>query len=230
MTSCIQVTDNGRELCIRFPGGSRICASPPGIIAPPPDELAQILMGQASTALAPLEPIFNMINTLVAVKDFAEAVPALLFDPSQLVEATESLIENVNALASLAPPLSVPALLIDLLNTILQYLAGIVERLQSLVEQQVRIEEARTQAITNGLTDLLVHVECSEEQVLTILDNIQSSSGPIGSLIVAINSLGSLIGLPEIAFGDLTGNVSETLDQISDLVTTITVARDAIPI
>ena len=230
MADCESYGSNSRELCIRFPGGASVCASPQGLVAPPPDELAQILMGQASSALAPLQPIFNLINALVSVKDFAEAVPALLYDPSELVEATQNLIENVTALANILPPLSVPVLVVDLITVLLRYLEGTVEKLEALIEQQAKIESARITAVENGLTELLANVDCAEQQVDELLENLQTGSGPIGSLIVTINSLGALAGLPEISFGDLSGDASETLDQISGLVATLTAIRDAIPI
>jgi len=230
MADCVDIEVRNRELCIRFPGGSRICASPPGIVGPTEDELAQILMAQVSPALAPLQPIFDLIGALVAVKDFAEAVPQILVDPSALVEATADLVEKVTSLAAILPPLSVPVLIVDLITTLLKYLEGTLAQLQLLVEQQERINAARETAVEEELSELLAGVECAEQQLEGLLESLQDGAGPINNLLEVINAVASLAGLPEIAPFSISGTISESVEAIEGLVETLTAARDAIPL
>jgi len=226
--ACIDVGVEDRELCIRVPGGVTLCASPPGIIAPPPDELAQYLMGSANAALAPLNPIFDLINAIVSIKDALLAIPT--FDFPTLLEAVETLTESITNLASVVPAVSVPVLILDMMTMLLKYLQGTLDKLEAMLEQEQRIAEARNLAIEEGLTDLLTSVECAEEQMAQLMEGLQSSAGPIGNIITLMNNLGSLIGLPPIEF-DLGGdNVQETIDSLTELVDTLVTIRDAIPV
>lgn len=230
MTECIDITSYGRQLCIRFPGGASVCASPPGIVAPPPDELAQILMAQASPAMAPLQPIFDLIGAILAVKDVVEAIPSLLVDPTELIEAIAAFVEKVSGLAALLPPVSVPVLIVDIITTILKYIEGLLTSLIALAEQEQRIADARALAIEQDLADLLSWVECSQTQLDDLLENLQGGAGPVNNLLLVVNALGELAGIPTIEFGDLSGDISETVDQLLVLVETLTAIRDAIPI
>ena len=225
---CFEIGVENRDLCMRFPGGVSICASPPGAIAPPPDELAQYVMGSAGAALAPLNPIFDMINCLVAIKDALVAVPTLDFPT--IIDATDILIESLTNLASVVPAISVPVLMVDFITVLLNYLQGVLSKLEDMVEQEQRIADARQLAVEQGLTELLSSADCAEEQLEDLMTGLQGSAGPIGNMIQVMNNLGSLIGLPPIEFDLGSGSISETIDTLNALVGTLTTIRDAIPV
>lgn len=225
---CAEVGVNIRELCIRFPGGANLCASPPDLIAPPLDELVLTFLGQANAALAPLNIIFDIINALSSVVDVFKAVATL--NPAEILEALDTLIDAISGLLNILPPLSVPALIKDLIEALILYLQGFVDRLEALQIQQVKIDTARTLAIDLNLTDLLSGVICAENQFSDITLNLQSSVGPVNSIIQLINFLGSLIGLPPLEIGDITGSLDEMIDAINVLISILRSIADAIPL
>lgn len=228
MADCPTVASSGEPLSVRFPGGVTITASLPGVQAPSL-KLAQQLMAQASGALAPLAPVFNIIGALTALKDF---VQALVTNPFDLADAAADLFEKLGALASLVPALSVPALVLDLLDVIIAYLAGVSSTLEALGAQQGRIDTASAVAERDDLDGLRQAVECAEEQLAGVLENLQATAGPVDSLISLINLFVGLVpGLPEIpSLGDLGDDLSTAADTISDLTKALQTVRDAIPL
>jgi hypothetical protein len=106
--------------CIRFPGGAAICFNFPTI---PADNGAAVrgLLAQANAALAPLAPIFTILDAVLAVADCVQGVPEAIIklDPSKLIECIPNLVEKLAQLAQLVPQLSLVANLeieIELLN------------------------------------------------------------------------------------------------------------------
>lgn len=228
MADCPTVASSGEPLSVRFPGGVTITASLPGVQAPSLN-LSQQLMAQASGALAPLAPVFNIIGALTALKDF---VQALVTNPFEIADAATDLFEKLGALASLVPALSVPALVLDLLDVILAYLGGVGSTLEALAAQEERIATASAIAERDNLDELRQAVDCADEQLAGVLENLQATAGPVDSLISLINLFVGLVpGLPEIpSLGDLGDDLSTAAETINDLVETLQSIREKIPL
>lgn len=226
--TCPEIQARGDQLCVRMPGGTRLCVNLPGVQGPPL-ELAQQLMAQATAAMAPLAPFFDVVGALVALKDLVEA---LVSDPFDIADAAQDLLEKLAAVAALVPPMSIVAMVFDLIDLILAYLAGVADLLDALAAQEARIQNAIAVAENENLDVLRQAAECASEQLAAYLANIRASSAPLDSLVELINLfIGMIPGVPEIPTpGELSDDIEEAADQIRALVSVLVAIRDAIPI
>ncbi len=234
MATCPEIEVRGQELCVTFPGGISICAQVPSIEGPTPDVLSRALVGQAASALGPLQPIFDIIGAIIALNDFAIAIPEaiLTLDPGLLTEALEELAEQVAKLLQMVPQLSVPLLVLDLVDAIINYLNGLLDFLTTLENQQLEIDASRVVAETYSLPELLAAVTCAEDHIVSQLGNMAEGAKTIDNFIAIINLFGSLVpGMPIIpSFGDIGDDVSTIREAIEELIELLEDARDLIPL
>lgn len=227
---CVMATVGDQSVTVRLPGGATL---QPMISVPFPTNLQIVknLLSQASSALAPLLPVFNIIDAIIAIKDFASSVPELIVNPPAVVEAITNLVEKVAALASLIPQLSVPLLIVDLVGVVILALQGLVTELQAIVEQLERIEAARQIAQDEGNVALLEMTICADDLLASVQENLSNSLGPLNSLFSVINIFLELIGQDPIpTLDDLPDDPNEAIDTLNALVETLTIIRQAIPI
>ena len=98
-TFCLGITINPTEKCISYPGGGQLCVSIPGPIPAGGMQIAQTLLDKLNTALAPAQPIFNIIDAVLAVFDCIKAISTL--NPEKIIACIPNLAERVNALLQL---------------------------------------------------------------------------------------------------------------------------------
>lgn len=219
-----------QDLKVRLPGGPTLQVMVPNI-CPSGLQIAKNLLTQANAALAPLAPIFNIIDALLAVKDFAEAVPGLLTDPGALIEAIAKLIEKISALAQLIPQLSIPFLIVDLIDVIIAVLDGVITELAKIVEQELKIAAAGLRAAEPGNASLIPIVECATDLNIQLKLQLGQGLAPLNSLFGVLNLFLGLIGAPEIPpLDDLPEDASEAIESLTVVVEALQKARDAIPI
>lgn len=228
---CVTLTLGNQGAQIRLPGGAALSVMVPDIN---PSDLAitKNLLAQGNAALAPLLPVFNIIDALLAVKDFAEAVPGLLTDPSALVSAIESLIEKIAKLAQLVPQLSVPFLVVDMIDVAITALNGFVTQLEIVVQQELRIAAAVVKANTAPVNAALLEVTvCADSINAATKQGISEGLGPLNTLFGLLSIFLGLIGqppIPDVAeLGDDTAEAIASLRAVVDLLQGI---RDAIPL
>ena len=228
--TCVTLTIGNQNISIRLPGGPTLQPMVSAVI-PTNLQVVKNLLSQASSALAPLSPIFNIIDAILAIKDFASAVPELVVNPAAVIEALVKLLQKVAALASLIPQLSVPILVVDLIDVVIVALQGIIAELNTIVDQLERIETARTIAQNEGNVSLLDVTVCADNLLTSIQSSLSNSLGPLNSLFGVINLFLSLIGqdgIPSIT--DLPDDPNEAIDSLNDVISTLTVIRQSIPI
>lgn len=230
MVTYMNIPAGDQTLRLRLPGGPTLqCMTSSRI--PSPLEVTKCLLNQVSTALAPLMPVFNLIDAMLAVKAFAEAVPELITDPTALIQAITDLIEKISALASLVPALSVPILIVDFIDIVILALEGIVTELGLIVDQLARIQAAELEAAVPGneaLLDTILRANQLLEQIQTSLDD---SMGPLNSLFGVINLFMSLIGLEPIpSIVDLPEDPTEVIEALETTIEALRVVRQSIPI
>lgn len=227
---CPSINVSSQGLRVRIPGGVTLNASVPQISASRLT-LSKNLVSQANAALAPLAPIFTMIDALLSVKEFAEAVPGLITNPGALAEAIAGLIENIDKLSSLVPQLSVPVLAVDLIDTIIEILAGYRETLQAITEQNARIATAAVAADLPGNEALGPILICAQQVSADMLADLAASSAPMNQFIGILNAFLGLIGVPEIpALDDIGEDAEAGFELIAAFERTLIAARDAIPV
>lgn len=227
----VDVVDQGQ--CVRFPGGAELCVQTP-LIAPDLFQVAKNLMTQANASLAPLAPVFAIVDAILAVKAAIDAIPDSLGpppDPTKLAQALPALAEKVAALASLIPQLSVPFLVVDTLDVIILSLRGIVTRLEILLQQKTRIDAAITKATAQGNTALLGITDCAQDVYSKQVEALQQSATPLNSLIGVVNIFMGLAGLEAVpSLAALPDDPADGIEQLSAVVDTLTTLRNAIPV
>lgn len=199
-----------------------------------PSDLAitKSLLSQGNAALAPLLPVFNIIDALLAVKDFAEAVPGLITDPTALIDATAALIEKISKLAQLIPQLSVPFLVVDLIDVGITALNGFVTELEKIVEQETAIAAAITKANTPPVNTALLEVTvCATEINDATKQGLEEGLGPLNTFFGVLSIFLSLIGQPPIPdVADLGEDSAAAIAALQDTVKLLQDIRNAIPL
>lgn len=230
---CPVVDVTGQDQCVRFPGGVQLCVQT-AFVVPDQYQVAKNLLTQANAALAPLAPVFAIVDAILAVKAAIDAIPDSLGpppDPTKLAEALPALAEKVAALAALVPQLSVPFLAVDSIDVLLLSLNGLMQRLQIMVAQQSRIAAAALKATEQDNLPLLDVTICAQDILNGQIASLQQSAEPLDSMIGVVNLFMGLIGLEEIPLlGTLPADPASAIDALAIAVETLTRIRDAIPI
>lgn len=230
MADCPKIPVARQGAQIRLPGG--VALSPgTGSVTPSALMVAKNLTSQANSALGPLAPIFNIVDAVLAVKDFAESVPDVVTNPGSVVEAIGKLVEKIDKLASLVPQLSVPLMIVDTIDVVLDILSGMVVTLDAIVAQNIRIAAAKTKAEEPGNEALLPIIECAESLNAEYLVSLEASTEPLNRFMGVLNLFLELIGLePLPTVSDLGDDPEEAIQLLRDFEQILRTARDAIPI
>ena len=190
------------------------------------------LMAMIQPALTPLVPLFNILETIVAVVNAIKSVPGVIVNPGALAEAIAALLESFAKLLGLIPQISLPLTLVGLLDLLIDVLAKAKLELGHLSLQLEAIAEVRLKAELIGDIKLMAIASCAEANIAIEVDNVTAKLGALAGLIGVINLFMSLVGGKEIPdFSNLAGkSLDEVVNLIDDLVKTLEAARKAIPI
>jgi hypothetical protein len=231
---CIDVDVVPGEVCITFPGGSEMCVTMPDLVPPSPDKLVRQLFAQANAALAPLEPIFNIIDAVVAVFECVKAISTL--DPVKIIECIPGLAEKVAALLKLIPQLSLVALVAGLIEVLILYLRGIRNQVQRAIELLTRLLDAETAATRPGNLALARVLPCALDDLDKLIQWQNESAKPVNRLIGVINLFLEIIGLSRFKIpcigtfiADLV-QLERALELIDLLIRLLEIIRAVIPI
>lgn len=226
--TCTETPVAEQDLSIRFPGGAVVSAIVPTAGGPTQLELAKQLLAQASPGMAALQPVFTIIDALLAVKAFAEGVAT---NPFGVADAVTDLVAKVDKLAGIVPQLSVPAMVADILGAVIVTLEGVVEVLDLLAAKEAQIATARTLAATPGNEGLANVATCAEQQVAAELQNLLNGMAPLASLFGLLALLMQLAGLGAPPQLNVTGgSTAEVRDAIDALLVPLNAVREALPV
>lgn len=223
-----------QPLTLSLPGGLSIAGVPTAVGA---DSLTQALalVGAAGPAMAPLGPVFSIIDAVLAVKDFAQAVPELIVNPGAVVEAVVKLVQKIGKLASLIPQLSVPLLILGVVDALIALLGGLALRLSEIADQEERI--AAAVAAASSLPDpargaLEAIATSSTEQVAVARADIATALVGADPLLGIVNAFVGLIGLPGLSLSiDVTsGSTSDAIDALNAAIGVLQQFRRTIPL
>jgi len=221
-------------VCVTFPGGAEVCVSLPSASPPTLDELMRQLFAQVNTALAPLTPIFNIIDAVVAVFDCVKAISTL--NPQEILNCIPNLAEKVAELLNLIPQVSLVALVADVIELLILYFKGIRNQIIRQALYYQRILAAQTAATEPGNAALARVLPCALDDLDQLLNWQNQSAAPVNRLIGVINLFLEIIGLSRFKIptaGGLTVEDLENTDviQLIDLtIELLTYIRLAIPI
>jgi hypothetical protein len=230
---CNEIIVLPQELCILMPGGAELCVQIPKEF-PQPDEIVKQLFAQLNSAMAPLAPLFNIIDLSLTIVDCVKGIPE---GPTELppfktlLECIPNLIEKALKIAAMIPPLSIPFMILGFIDALLVLLEAIVLKLQTLVSELARIVEAETAAAELGSAQLNIIVDCARMNVDAEMQGLNAGFGPIASLLGVINLFLELIGMdPMPSLSDIGQDPGAGLQPILNFIQAMRDVRALIPV
>lgn len=230
---CVELDVSIQGLSVTFPGGAELSVQLPTVSIPDPTELSKQLMAQANAALMPLVPIFNIMDVVLALFECVKAIPDSLGpppDPTKLAECIPNLAAKANKLLKLIPQLSVPLMIVGLIDVLITFLVGLRGQLKAIIDAQVRIALAATRAAELGNVQLQIVVDCANANIEAQMKSIGEGAAPVNRLIGVINLFMGLAGLEPLPdFANLGTDAQAALEPIDLIVAQLKTARSAIP-
>lgn len=219
-------------LCLEIPEIPNLCRAllPGGIELEDPD-----LLRLVQPALAPLVPLFDILEAVVSIKKCIEAIPDALGpppDPSKLADCIPDLAEKIAKLLRLMPALSLPSMIRQLLNCAIgvllrlrSFLVGLkaqLERIARIVEKAAELDDPALNAIA----------ACASDRAGVQFSNEMKELRVVGRLLGTLRTLVDLAGVP-VTIPDLSSiagvPIDDVLDPLDDLIRLLRETRDAVP-
>jgi len=228
-TLCVTIRQAPGIICIDFPGGAQICAQL-GYETGDPSDITRALFAQVNSALAPLAPIFSIIEVAGAVFNCIKAIPDALGpppDPSKLGSCVTDLQKLVEKLLKLIPQLSIPAMVKSLIGALITYLYGVKAQLQAMIRKQLQIIAAATRASSLNNVKLQIAVDCAQGIQDAQLVNLNTSLQPLNRFIGMISIFMQIAGLGCIPPLGNIGAISDAMLAPIDAIIAILLAIQA---
>jgi hypothetical protein len=192
------------------------------------------LMEVIQPALTPLVPIFDIIDTVVAVFNCIKAIPDTLGpppDPTVIAACIPELAEKVAKLLKLIPQLSLPFTIIGIIDLIIDTLRQARTQLLHLQAQMQQILGAIDRATDLDDAGLMAITSCAQANVAQEAANVGKSLAALGKLIGLLNLFLGMIGAPEVPdLSNLAGTpLDEAIPPIDAIIETLQSARAAVP-
>jgi hypothetical protein len=183
-------------------------------------------------ALAPLVPLFNIVDTVVSIFNCLKAVPEVITNPGAIIECLGDLGKAIGKLLHLIPQLSVPVMIIGLIDMLIATLKQARNQFAHLNKQIEQITEVVDKAKELNDPTLMAIAQCAEANVAQESANVGKQLASLGRLLGIINLFMGLIGGPEIPdFGDMAGKpLDEVIEVIDALINALKGVRDTIPL
>ena len=214
--------------CPEFPD-INVCAAilPGGVDFSDPDMLRFL-----QPALAPLSPIFTVIEALIAVKAIADAALELP-DPQPLIDAIPGLQEQIDKLLAFLPQVAIPRLALDAIDCIIAELEKLRRTITGLTAQLDKIAAVLDRAAELDDPQMNAFAVCATERVSATLDETLAGLTALGRLLGVIGGFLELIGvdvdLP--VWLDISGAAIDTiLEPLDRALELLRVARELIPV
>lgn len=187
---------------------------------------------QIGPAMTPLVPFFNLLDTVLAVYRCVSAIPDVItsLDPSELLNCIPALAELIDQILKLIPQLSIPKMVISILENMSALMRGIAADMLYLQSQLQRIADMIDRAADLNDVKMNGFLVCAQDTIEgTLLSTAEALKG-IGRIILLVNIFIGLFGGEEIpCFGSLIeDNLGEGLDVIIDLMLGIADVLDMI--
>ena len=231
--TCVTIDPPPSPLTVRFPGGLSLQSTPISTGAIITDlSNVQSMLAQLGPALAGLQPVFTLIDTVAAIKDTITAIPGLIVgDLDTFLNALERVVEGVGTLATMAPPLAVPAMVSDVLGVVTAALESLVDVVDQVIDMQTNAQSVidQAQAMDPPSTDLEAVGNCQMDNADLLLEHAVAGVAPIAALLTTAQTLLDLVpGMPTLpGIDDMTGQSAE---QVRSTLTTLIEVLESIRI
>ena len=193
------------------------------------------LMEVIQPALTPLVPLFDIIDTVVAVFNCFQAIPDTLGpppDPSVIAACLPDLAKKVSKLLKLIPQLSLPLTIIGLIDLVIDTLLQARSLLLHLQQQMQQILGTIDRATELEDAGLMAIAQCAQANVAQEAANVGKSLASLGKLIGLLNLFLGILGLPEVPdLSDLAGRpLDDAIPPLDAIVDQLRTARAAVPV
>jgi len=169
-----------------------------------------------------------VFNCIQAIPDALGPPP----DPSILSACLPDLAKKMEKLLRLLPVLSLPILLVRLLDLVIDTLRQARDKFLHLQAQLTQIQNAVNRAKDLEDAGLMAIAQCARGNVEQEAANVGDSLASMGKLIGLINLFLGMIGASQIP--DLSGLSGKPLDEVvaplDELVDVLRRARESIPV
>ena len=193
------------------------------------------LMQAIQPALTPLVPIFDIVDTVVAVFNCIKAIPDTLGpppDPTAIAACIPELAQKVAKLVRLIPQVTLPYTLRGILRLIIDTLRQARSQIMHLQQQMQQILGAVDRATNLGDAGLMAITSCAQANVAQEAANVGKSLASLGKLIGLANLFLGMIGaegIPDLS--NLAGRpLDDVIPPIDAIITKLQAAHDAIPL
>jgi hypothetical protein len=193
------------------------------------------LMQIIQPALTPLVPLFDIIDTIVAIFNCVKAIPDSLGpppDPTVLAACLPDLAEKVSKLLKLIPQLSLPLLIVRLIDLVIDTLRQARSELMHLQQQVQQILGVIDRATNLDDAGLMAIAQCAQANVAQEAANVGKSLAALGKLIGLINLFLGMVGGPTIPdLSNLAGRpLDDVIPPIDAIIEALQTARSAVPV
>ena len=218
---CLEIPEIPDPLSITLPGGVT---------------MQQINLMQAiQPALTPLMPLFDIIDTVVAVFNCVKAIPDSLGpppDPTALAACIPELAEKVAKLLRLIPQLSLPYTIIGIIDLVIDTLRQARSQLMHLPQQMQQILGAIDRATELEDAGLMAITSCAQANVAQEAANVGKSLASLGKLIGILNIFLGIVGGPEVPdLSNLAGRpLDDVIPPIDAIIEALQTVRSAVPV
>jgi hypothetical protein len=194
------------------------------------------VLDQLQAALAPLAPVFVIVNCLTQIISVLQAAPSLLTDPGQFANALDALVtECVPNLAQLVPAVAFVQTAKDVLDCVISQLTDVRLKLLQLEALAAQLEGFRTYLESAEFPEQPTYgnvLECSEELHRRNYDSLSAQLAGLNQILALLRLLGvSVPGFPEIpnlsALQDAP--LAEAIQALDDVTIALVNARALIP-
>lgn len=197
-------------------------------------ELARQMFGQINSALAPILPLLDIVDAVTSMTECIKAVPSALIelDPTKLFECAPLMVAAVAKVANLIPPLSLPATIRGILDTLIVALEGMKQDLEGAKLQLDRLLEAGTASQLPGNSPLIAIVLCATNFYDAVMQHTANTATPLNRVIGLVNLLLSLIPPGNIVIpcvGGLDGLPQPIIDLLEKFIQVLKIIRALIP-
>lgn len=177
---------------------------------------------QIGPALAPLRPLFDVLDTALAIFKCVKAVPDALtsLDPTELFKCIPELVALIDKLLKLVPQISIPKLIKAAILNIARLLRAIAADLEYIKSQLQRIADMIDRAADLQDVKLAGFLACAQHTIDAQNMSTAEALKGIGRIVLLINIFIAMIGGEEIpCFGTLMSDgLAQGIDVVIDLL------------
>jgi len=194
-------------------------------------DVSMDFFSQIGPALAPLKPLFDLLDTILSLFRCVKAIPMslLTLDPSELLDCIPALAKAIDQVLKLIPQLSIPKMVIAIIRNIAMLLRGIGSDLSYIKSQLRRIADMVDRAAELQDKKLNGFLVCAQDDIEKATMGTAEALRGVGSIVLLVNIMMGLFGGPEIpCFGDLFAGGLDEIDSLIELLTDLAALLDDI--